>query len=120
MKTTPQPKFGLIVCFAWFPDHNHPNQPGEKYRPVLICDFDPSTKMFTCIYGTSQNTNRCGAGEFVVAMEGLSKPTKFCCAYQRKVPASDIYFCQNGQKHVVGPLPQSFYKQFGRALLETI
>lgn len=118
MKITTQPNLGLLVCFAWFPDHNHPNQPGDKFRPVLICDFEPSTKMFTVIYGTSQNTDRCGMGEFVVQMDGLTKLTKFCCAYQRKIPASEIYFCKDGSKHVVGPLPHSFYKDFEKALLE--
>lgn len=118
MKITPQPKFGLIVCFAWFPDHNNPNQPGEKYRPVLISDFNPSTKMFTIIYGTSQNVDRCGLGEFVVEMDGLTKPTKFCCAYQRQIPASEIYFCKDGKKHVLGSLNQTHYVKYQRALLE--
>lgn len=119
MNNTPRPKLGLIVCFAWFPDHNNPNRPGEKYRPVLISDFDPSTKMFTVIYGTSQHIERIGNGEFVVVMEGLSKPTKFCCAYQRQIPASEVYFVgKDGKKTVLGVLPIAYNTAFERALKE--
>lgn len=106
---TPKP-FRLIVLYAWLPDHLNPNLPGPKYRPVLVLDVNPKTKELLVAYGTSQNTQYPGRGEFTVHFDGLSKPTKFCLGYQRWIPATDEYLCKkNGQKNIIGYLPRHYY-----------
>mgnify|MGYP004703423871 CR=1 FL=1 len=114
---TPKP-LRLIVLYAWLPDHNNPHQPGPKYRPVLVLDINPQNQQLLVVYGTSQNTQQMGKGEFTVHLEGLSKPTKFCFAYQRWIPANDLYLCKNGKKHVVGSLPSDYYDRVIDALEE--
>lgn len=117
MKNTLKPN-RLIVLKVWLPDHENPNQPGPKYRPVLLLDVNPLTNEILVIYGTSQNTSIIRRGEFTVHLDCLAKPTKFCCSYQRWIPATDLYLCRNGEKHVLGFLTKNYYSPLLDALKE--
>lgn len=101
--------FRLIVMYVWLPDHNNPNQPGPKYRPVLVLDVNSQTKELLVVYGTSQKAQYPLKGEFTVDFPGLTKPTKFCFTYQRWIPATDSYLCKDGNKNIIGYLPQKYY-----------
>ncbi|HAQ48657.1 MAG TPA: hypothetical protein DCR37_06385 [Glaciecola sp.] len=79
MNYTSTKPFGLVL-YAWFPEHDRPNKPGRKYRPVVVLDVNPHTQEILVAYGTSQGVNSCGVGEFIVdahTVDGLTKTTKF-------------------------------------------
>jgi hypothetical protein len=109
--------------YAWFPEHDHPNQPGPKYRPVIVLDVNSHTKEILVAYGTSQQVERNGRGEFILEQKhlvGLTANTKFCCDYRRWMPATDEYLFKNGKNRILGHLPKSYYSALMQAIREVI
>ena len=107
MSYTSTKPFGLVL-YAWFPEHNCPNQPGTKYRPVVVLDVNSHTQEMLVAYGTSQGVHSCGVGEFIVdadSVDGLTKTTKFCVQYYRWIPATDNYLAYRDKRNVLGKIP---------------
>jgi hypothetical protein len=95
--SNPSPLIGAVL-FAWLPDHLRPNNPGPKFRPVMVIDVDAANKRLLVAYGTSQNVDRCHRGEIVFRedeIEGLSKDTKFCLGNSQWIPISAEYLSKN-------------------------
>lgn len=112
------PLIGACV-WAWMPESENVLVPGPKLRPTLILEADEHGVLVA--YGTSQNTDRYGPGEFVVTpdeMPGLSKATKFCLAKAFRLPFNKAFFLQHGQLKVAGILPASAKRKLALAAEE--
>lgn len=123
------PRVGEIV-WCQFPDIPIVDRPGAKTRPVLVLDItrkgDGRTEVLVA-YGTSQNTNHRGRGEFTVdsknAASGLAKPTKFCLRSILWLPATAEFFhpnpnLPNGSAINIGTVPTTDMRSFHTAAVE--
>lgn len=106
----PSPLIGAIL-FAWLPDHLRPNNPGPKFRPVMVIEADVANKRLLVAYGTSQKVDRCHRGEIVFRkedIEGLTKDTKFCLGNSKWIPISSEYLSEDqssGGLAILGHIP---------------
>lgn len=99
---------GAVVS-CWFPQHDRPNSPGPKYRPVLVAGCDSKAGKILVVYGTSQRTHIAGRAEISFGtseIAGLSKDTKFCLRNAEWLPLKAEYFADNaGKINILGRIP---------------
>lgn len=124
METIFTPRAGDIV-FAWMPESEQTDQPGPKFRPVLIleCSAGQNGQLQVLVaYGTSQHTNAHGLGEFTVhpcPEAPLNKPTKFSLLKRMRLPLEQRFFAdQDGFPHSSGAVPVKTLGSFMRACQE--
>lgn len=115
---------GSIMC-CWFPDSDSPNQPGSKFRPVLVLDIDHQSKAIQVAYGTSQDVHRLDRGQIaftVSEVNGLSQPTKFSLMATRWLPLKNEYFSRTdsvSQFKIIGRIPSNRVRDIVRAIEES-
>lgn len=114
---------GAVVS-CWYPQHDAPNKPGPKFRPVLVVGYDDKAKRLKVVYGTSQNTHRNGLGEITFSQKeinGLSKDTKFCLRNADWLPLHRDYFADaRGKQEILGSIPKARLSDLWDAIHETL
>jgi len=110
------------VVGAWMPETEEVCSPGSKFRPVLVMAVDEHDGQIDvlCAYGTSQNVDRVGRGEFVVTPADLrlEKTTKFCLRKMYWLPLEASYFARNGAQAVAGRLSSKLLSKLAFAAKE--
>jgi hypothetical protein len=123
-RALPPPAVGDIV-YCRFPEIA--GRPGPKPRPALVISigrFDDGTHAVRVSYGTSRNTERLHAGEFLITpldraafqAAGLSYATKFDLRKLQDLPSTDEWFQvppapQFGATPKLGVLHASLYRR---------
>jgi len=113
---------GAIVR-VWFPESEAVMQPGPKFRPALVLgvtEVDGCRKVLVA-YGTSQNTERTGRGEFTIRAEktySLESDTKFCLMRRLWLPLTKEYFAAGKGQPKPEEVVQKCFTSFRTAAVE--
>lgn len=113
---------GAIVR-VWFPESEDVMSSGPKFRPCLVLDVRKTDKCAEVLvaYGTSQNTQARGIGEFTVAKDlqgSIEKDTKFCLTRRVWLPLTKNLFCINGRQPAPEMVHAAAMVEFHRAARE--
>lgn len=112
------------VLLVWWPEDEHPNHPGPKFRPAYVMEIDLVKRKVLMAYGTSQRTNLQAVGEVIITQEEmpvLKRDTKFCMKRAKWIPLSSEFLSksQTGADVLyLGPPPKGRADDFLNALME--
>ena len=113
---------GAIVR-VWFPETEDVMSAGSKFRPCLVLAGRQTNHGVEVLvaYGTSQNTQARGIGEFTVAKDlqvSIEKDTKFCLTRRIWLPLTKNLFCINGRQPAPEMIHAAAMVEFHRAARE--